>query len=306
MQVPSSQHFQNLLPRTTTANDEQPHGSCCNQIQEQMGLSTASRNTMNTKQNVNHVLLSIQVLMRFLELKDYDMFIQAKTVVTACSNFHKSNTPGYESLQIAVLKQLRQKVGETNWKRCKMLSIQLRKKFDARTKQMLEALVEHEVTVNDLVGVIRHGSTNSQQSTVNEKKKHQNPLNTTTATILATYGISQQNEHHLKAAVKADGRVSSEQVVAPPSPLALQVLGNLEPKQTLDGDPCIQTTSTAEKSPLSSIDCVICGDDYKEGDFVCLSNTSSCIHAFHTECLLKWLINNDSCPLCRSTFFTIV
>jgi hypothetical protein len=44
--------------------------------------------------------------------------------------------------------------------------------------------------------------------------------------------------------------------------------------------------------------CTICAEEYKEGDFVCMS--ISCKHAFHKDCLLPWLMKNDTCPNFRA------
>ena len=43
--------------------------------------------------------------------------------------------------------------------------------------------------------------------------------------------------------------------------------------------------------------CCICLSDIKETKNYCITE---CIHEFHTSCLLKWLLNNESCPICRA------
>jgi len=53
---------------------------------------------------------------------------------------------------------------------------------------------------------------------------------------------------------------------------------------------------------LASGECTICMDEYKMGDMVCWSRKLFCNHAFHTECLLPWLMRHSNCPNCRSIY----
>ena len=46
------------------------------------------------------------------------------------------------------------------------------------------------------------------------------------------------------------------------------------------------------KEPL----CVICQEEYQEGDVLL---TLSCIHNFHAPCIEKWLSCKAECPLCK-------
>ncbi|GFH47499.1 hypothetical protein CTEN210_03974 [Chaetoceros tenuissimus] len=50
--------------------------------------------------------------------------------------------------------------------------------------------------------------------------------------------------------------------------------------------------------------CIICCDNYEEGDDIAYSRNQECHHFYHVECILEWLMrdNNDDCPLCRSAF----
>jgi len=43
--------------------------------------------------------------------------------------------------------------------------------------------------------------------------------------------------------------------------------------------------------------CIICRDQFEIGDKV--MRLPSCFHTFHSECLLKWLENHNTCPTCR-------
>ena len=51
----------------------------------------------------------------------------------------------------------------------------------------------------------------------------------------------------------------------------------------------------SEKQP--KISCSICLEELdSKSNFV----ITSCNHSFHSDCLLKWLNNNNNCPLCRN------
>ena len=41
--------------------------------------------------------------------------------------------------------------------------------------------------------------------------------------------------------------------------------------------------------------CAICLGDIQTG------SQTSCGHTYHTDCIQKWLVQNDNCPLCRQT-----
>ena len=43
-------------------------------------------------------------------------------------------------------------------------------------------------------------------------------------------------------------------------------------------------------------DCPICLENVSEAD----SNTSSCGHRFHDQCLTTWLMTSNTCPMCRT------
>jgi Ring finger domain len=49
--------------------------------------------------------------------------------------------------------------------------------------------------------------------------------------------------------------------------------------------------------PLMAAACSICLDDMKETD----ESSLYCGHTFHTVCVEPWLLQQGSCPLCRST-----
>ncbi|GFZ00106.1 hypothetical protein Acr_13g0015050 [Actinidia rufa] len=44
--------------------------------------------------------------------------------------------------------------------------------------------------------------------------------------------------------------------------------------------------------------CAICLEDFKDGELCQV--LPLCNHAFHSSCIRPWLINNQSCPNCRT------
>eukprot|EP00586_Coscinodiscus_wailesii_P000389 CAMPEP_0172487304 /NCGR_PEP_ID=MMETSP1066-20121228/16333_1 /TAXON_ID=671091 /ORGANISM="Coscinodiscus wailesii, Strain CCMP2513" /LENGTH=479 /DNA_ID=CAMNT_0013253837 /DNA_START=365 /DNA_END=1804 /DNA_ORIENTATION=+ len=69
-------------------------------------------------------------------------------------------------------------------------------------------------------------------------------------------------------------------------------------------------TAAAEKSPFQQlsyfmkkdISCYICLCEYEVGDEVSWSRNPQCEHAFHKECITRWLLDRDDCPCCRNKF----
>jgi hypothetical protein len=61
--------------------------------------------------------------------------------------------------------------------------------------------------------------------------------------------------------------------------------------------------TTADDSFLYSPKaCPICCHDYAKGDDIAWSKNEQCCHAFHTDCIIEWLMNHDDCPICRSNY----
>ncbi len=48
--------------------------------------------------------------------------------------------------------------------------------------------------------------------------------------------------------------------------------------------------------------CAICRESYMDGDCIALSKNSNCPHAFHVHCITDWLMENESCPVCREDY----
>merc|ERR1712125_182804 len=51
--------------------------------------------------------------------------------------------------------------------------------------------------------------------------------------------------------------------------------------------------------------CAVCLSEYRVGDVVTWSSNPKCIHAFHRDCVVDWLIKmqpETPCPCCRQEF----
>ena len=48
---------------------------------------------------------------------------------------------------------------------------------------------------------------------------------------------------------------------------------------------------------IKEIKCIICLEEYKEGDEI---TTIPCFHMFHYNCISNWLKNHDMCPICKT------
>eukprot|EP00554_Chaetoceros_debilis_P007534 CAMPEP_0194076354 /NCGR_PEP_ID=MMETSP0149-20130528/3161_1 /TAXON_ID=122233 /ORGANISM="Chaetoceros debilis, Strain MM31A-1" /LENGTH=209 /DNA_ID=CAMNT_0038757073 /DNA_START=305 /DNA_END=935 /DNA_ORIENTATION=+ len=48
--------------------------------------------------------------------------------------------------------------------------------------------------------------------------------------------------------------------------------------------------------------CPICFEDYKKGDDIAWSKNEKCHHAYHVDCIMQWLMENDDCPMCREQY----
>ncbi len=59
-------------------------------------------------------------------------------------------------------------------------------------------------------------------------------------------------------------------------------------------------------SMLSSIyspkTCPICMESYRTNDEIAWSRNKDCQHAFHLDCIMGWLLEHDSCPMCRNEY----
>jgi hypothetical protein len=60
--------------------------------------------------------------------------------------------------------------------------------------------------------------------------------------------------------------------------------------------------TSAPSSAYSVNECPICCEDYARGDDIAWSKNEACCHAYHTDCILEWLMNHDDCPMCRNNY----
>uniref|UniRef100_A0A7S3PW28 RING-type domain-containing protein n=1 Tax=Chaetoceros debilis TaxID=122233 RepID=A0A7S3PW28_9STRA len=81
---------------------------------------------------------------------------------------------------------------------------------------------------------------------------------------------------------------------------------NLTSTDTDDSDKSesgLDPASGSTDPPLYSAKaCPICRENYEVGDDICWSKNVKCTHAYHTECVLEWLLHNDECCLCKENF----
>lgn len=57
-------------------------------------------------------------------------------------------------------------------------------------------------------------------------------------------------------------------------------------------------TLTEESSSAYTMkECAICCEDYVKGDDIAWSKNELCFHAYHTKCILEWLMNHSECPM---------
>ncbi|GFH56827.1 hypothetical protein CTEN210_13303 [Chaetoceros tenuissimus] len=51
--------------------------------------------------------------------------------------------------------------------------------------------------------------------------------------------------------------------------------------------------------------CPICCEDYVKGDDIAWSKNEECCHAFHTDCIVPWLMEHKECPMCRCNYINM-
>lgn len=67
----------------------------------------------------------------------------------------------------------------------------------------------------------------------------------------------------------------------------------------------IRSDYEANETLYSPKACPICCEDYTKGDDIAWSKNEECCHAFHTECIVPWLMEHEECPMCRSDYIYI-
>ena len=51
--------------------------------------------------------------------------------------------------------------------------------------------------------------------------------------------------------------------------------------------------------------CPICCEEYEKGDDIAWSKNEDCVHAFHTDCIVPWLLEHSDCPMCRNDYLCL-
>jgi len=52
----------------------------------------------------------------------------------------------------------------------------------------------------------------------------------------------------------------------------------------------------------SAKSCPICLEIYTAGEEICWSHNDKCVHGFHLDCMVAWLMKSNDCPLCREPY----
>lgn len=79
----------------------------------------------------------------------------------------------------------------------------------------------------------------------------------------------------------------------------------LSPKHRRKADIIARTLSRILRGPQDydmPTTCDICLMEYEVGEEVAWSRNEDCIHAFHKECIVDWLLRSPNCPLCRNEY----
>lgn len=89
--------------------------------------------------------------------------------------------------------------------------------------------------------------------------------------------------------------------------MAVGVFGNkndilIETLQSIRSNLNITSDHSNKSSIYSPKTCPVCFGDYVKGDDIAWSKNEKCCHAFHTDCILEWLMNHDECPMCRNDY----
>lgn len=54
----------------------------------------------------------------------------------------------------------------------------------------------------------------------------------------------------------------------------------------------------------TSAECAICLNRFESGQKVCQASNTACIHKFHAECMVAWLLKHPECPICRQEYLS--
>ncbi|CAJ2657395.1 unnamed protein product [Trifolium pratense] len=57
-----------------------------------------------------------------------------------------------------------------------------------------------------------------------------------------------------------------------------------------------------EETNLHNQTCVICQEDYADGERI---GRIRCMHTYHLDCIKQWLMQKNVCPICQHTALEI-
>ena len=78
--------------------------------------------------------------------------------------------------------------------------------------------------------------------------------------------------------------------------ICIETLRSIQSKRNIEN---VDNVDELLYSPRS---CPICCEDYVKGDDVAWSKNEDCCHAYHTDCIVPWLMDHDDCPMCRCVY----
>lgn len=134
---------------------------------------------------------------------------------------------------------------------------------------------------------------------------------------MVTLSNSNKKANHDSGGDGVDNEESGKEVSAPPrtihvdEEIGIVVLDDDAMDDTLLTLPprasVMKDSSDDQPSRTVPGGCAICLCPYRQGDTVTWSPQPSCLHAFHKECIIPWLVkkNEPKCPCCRQDFCTI-
>ncbi|CAI9781335.1 unnamed protein product [Fraxinus pennsylvanica] len=67
----------------------------------------------------------------------------------------------------------------------------------------------------------------------------------------------------------------------------------LAPRSVIEALP---TVRIGERDAKSGLNCAVCLEDFKEHT---RARKMPCNHMFHSDCIVPWLLQHNSCPVCR-------
>jgi len=92
------------------------------------------------------------------------------------------------------------------------------------------------------------------------------------------------------------------------TPLAQIVGDSTESNQLtkdLSSSLLIPAMQSIQLKHISNKTCFICLCEYEETDIICSSPNADCVHIFHRDCIMEWLMRHDECPCCRTDYLEV-